>query len=392
MALEVPHLRRGLFGYRRDEVDGVLAHRDEEVHRLVAERNQIALRLDEASTSLLSARRDLTEVEERLATATAWTTHLETGLEIGNARVSELERENGDLATRLAGERSRADGAEGRLRAVETELHAERERADVAATQLAEAVERATASAATAEARARELEETARTLTQVRSELERAHVDLRTERADAERTRHDLAAARAAGEGTRAEAEALRRRVGELEEERDEARRDAEVAAQVGTQVDEAPLTAPGVSTPSEAPPIGAEDVAVALGYAERAMERIVAENRRRLEDEISRLEQRRDAFRDEVDRLEARADRLRGAGSQVGNAVRETRDAIHHVDEAIRTALEPLVGSLSILDEGIGVLDVVRLHDDVEDEEPHDERGQQIAPPVPWFTRRSTG
>ncbi|HSL09706.1 MAG TPA: hypothetical protein VLA82_00120 [Actinomycetota bacterium] len=107
----------------------------------------------------------------------------------------------------------------------------------------------------------------------------------------------------------------------------------------------------PGVS-------IAVEDVASALEVAERTMDRIVADARRRLTDEIAELERRRTELRDHVETLEAFTDAVTGAAGRIAVAMRETRETIAGMEARVETAVEPLRGSLDGLSDALSALD----------------------------------
>jgi chromosome segregation ATPase len=245
-------------------------------------------------------------------------------------------RENSDVSTRLSETseelaKALADLAElqeevdaGRVRAADLEAQLDVSRAgmadlEVVRDELERRVEEREALARSSEGRERVLQ----------AEL------------DAQRTMTSILTERA----TRAETLASERGdlIAELQRRVDQG--DAQTADDVPTRADGNPV------------PPSRDDVVAAFDVAERAMDRIVHEHRRRASEELETLERRRDAVRREMERLQDRMQRMRTAGSRVRGAAAQASVRIDGVDEAIRAALEPLVGSLSELREGIAEL-----------------------------------
>jgi chromosome segregation ATPase len=103
---------------------------------------------------------------------------------------------------------------------------------------------------------------------------------------------------------------------------------------------------------------IAVEDVASALEVAERTMDRIVADTRQRLTDEIASLERRRAELRDHVHTLEAFTEAVTGVAGRIAEAMRETRATMAGMEARMETAVQPLRGSLDGLSDALAALD----------------------------------
>lgn len=103
---------------------------------------------------------------------------------------------------------------------------------------------------------------------------------------------------------------------------------------------------------------IAVEDVASALEVAERTMDRIVADTRQRLNDEIASLERRRAELRDHVNTLEAFTEAVTGVAGRIAEAMRETRATMAEMEARMETAVQPLRGSLDGLSDALAALD----------------------------------
>lgn len=346
MALEVPHLKRSLLGYRRSSVEKAIAEREDLYHEAVRDKGDLAAKLHDALEERDRLRRELdaatTELEQtkaELETAKGVVAELGTKLEAAEAQLEEREQARATLAQQLEAERGATKDAGERAAAATSDAGVQREIATAAMDRADRAEERAMAAEATAARLTRELAD-------VSAELETARAESRI----------------AAGESSaeRGRADRLDAEVGRLREElrRASASRDeATLPSAPASPVDRPVAVA---EAPASTEPVSSGDIAAALEMAEQAMERIVGEGRRRLEDEVESLERRRDDVANDLASLEQRIARLVAASTDVTSAVREARETIDGVETAIGTALEPLLGSLSAVDRGMSTFEEV--------------------------------